>query len=83
MFSRHKCSSSLLYKWRWDIVTERQIKDHLCGLVVRVLGYRSRGPGSIPNATRFSEKKWVWNGAQSPTRVHLRSYLDEKIAALV
>jgi hypothetical protein len=30
--------------------------DHLCGLVVRVLGYRSRGPGSVPGATRFSEK---------------------------
>jgi hypothetical protein len=26
------------------------------GLVVRVLGYRSRGPGSIPGTTRFSEK---------------------------
>jgi hypothetical protein len=25
-------------------------------LVVRVPGYRSRGPGSIPGATRFSEK---------------------------
>jgi hypothetical protein len=25
----------------------------LCGLVVTVLGYRSRGPGSIPGATRF------------------------------
>jgi hypothetical protein len=24
-----------------------------CGLVVRVNGYRSRGPGSIPGATRF------------------------------
>jgi hypothetical protein len=24
--------------------------------VVRVPGYRSRGPGSIPHATRFSEK---------------------------
>jgi hypothetical protein len=29
----------------------------LCGLVVRVLGYRSGGPGSIPGTTRFSEKK--------------------------
>jgi hypothetical protein len=28
----------------------------LCGLVVTVPGYRSRGPGSIPGATRFSEK---------------------------
>jgi hypothetical protein len=30
--------------------------DRLCGLVVRVLGYRSRGPSSIPGTTRFSEK---------------------------
>jgi hypothetical protein len=28
----------------------------LCGLVVRVPGYKSRGAGSIPGATRFSEK---------------------------
>jgi hypothetical protein len=28
----------------------------LCGLVVRVSGYRSRGPGLIPDATRYSEK---------------------------
>jgi hypothetical protein len=26
---------------------------HLCGLVIRVLGYRSRDPGSIPGATKF------------------------------
>jgi hypothetical protein len=32
-------------------------KDRLCGLVVRVLGYRSGGPGSIRGTTRFSEKK--------------------------
>jgi hypothetical protein len=31
--------------------------DRLCGLVVRVLGYRSGGPGLIPDTTRFSEKK--------------------------
>jgi hypothetical protein len=30
--------------------------DRLCGLVVRVPGYRSRGPGSISGATTFSEK---------------------------
>jgi hypothetical protein len=30
--------------------------DRLCGLVVRVPGYRSRGPGSIPGSTRFCEK---------------------------
>jgi hypothetical protein len=31
--------------------------DRLCGLVVRVLGYRSGGRGSIPGTTRFSERK--------------------------
>jgi hypothetical protein len=30
--------------------------DRLCGLVVRVPGYRSSGPGSIPGAAKFSEK---------------------------
>jgi hypothetical protein len=28
--------------------------DRLCGLVVRVLGYRSGGPGSIPGTTKSS-----------------------------
>jgi hypothetical protein len=32
------------------------ISDHLCGLVVRVPGYRSRGLGSIPGAIRILEK---------------------------
>jgi hypothetical protein len=27
-------------------------RDRLCGLVVRALGYRSGGPGSIPGTTR-------------------------------
>jgi hypothetical protein len=30
--------------------------DRLCELVVRIPGYRSRDPGSIPGATRFFEK---------------------------
>jgi hypothetical protein len=28
------------------------IYDHLCGLVVKVFGYRYGGPGSIPGTTR-------------------------------
>jgi hypothetical protein len=36
------------------------VDDRLCGLVARVPGYRSRGPGSIPGATRFSERVWNW-----------------------
>jgi hypothetical protein len=27
-------------------------RDRLCGVVIRVLGYRSGGPGSIPGTTR-------------------------------
>jgi hypothetical protein len=45
--------------------------DRLCGLVVRVPGYRSRGLGLIPGTTRFSEKLWVWKG------VSLVSTLEE------
>jgi hypothetical protein len=49
---------------RSGIFTEAEInesfcvqRDRLCGIVVRVLGYRSGGPGSIPGTTRFSEGK--------------------------
>jgi hypothetical protein len=49
------------------------------GVVVRVPEYRSRGPGSIPGATRFPEKQWVWNGVHSDSCVQLRSYLEEKV----
>jgi hypothetical protein len=48
-----------------------------CGLVARVLGYRSGGPGSIPGTTR-KKKQWVWNGVHSASRVQRRSYLIEK-----
>jgi hypothetical protein len=34
-----------------------QHSNRLCGLVVRVHGYKSGGPGSIPGTTRLSEKK--------------------------
>jgi hypothetical protein len=40
----------------WFFVTFRVHKDRLCGLVVRVPSYRSRGPGSIPGSIRFSGK---------------------------
>jgi hypothetical protein len=42
------------------------------GLVVSVPGYRSRGPGSILSATRFSEEYWVRNGVHSTSRVQYR-----------
>jgi hypothetical protein len=39
--------------------------DELCGIMVRVPGYRSRGPGSILGTTRFSQKQWVCNEVNS------------------
>jgi hypothetical protein len=30
------------------------VTDRLCGLVVRVIGYRSGGPGSIPGTNKKS-----------------------------
>jgi hypothetical protein len=55
--------------------------DRLCGLVVRVLGYRSGGPGSIPGITRFSEKKKTIVGLErGPLSLEL---LDRKVAAPV
>jgi hypothetical protein len=49
----------------------------------RVHGYRSRGPGLVPGATRFSEKQWVWNVVHLASWVQLRSYLKENVAAPV
>jgi hypothetical protein len=42
-----------------NLFGHRIADDRLCDLVARVPGYRSRGPGWIPGATRFSENQWV------------------------
>jgi hypothetical protein len=55
--------------------------DHLCGLVVRVLGYRSGGPGSIPGTI----KKKVVGLERGPLSLvsTTEELLDRKIAAPV
>jgi hypothetical protein len=56
--------------------------DRLCGLVVRVLGCRSGGPGSIPGTTR--KKKGVGLERGSPSLVRTtEELLDRKVAAPV
>jgi hypothetical protein len=40
------------------------LSDRLCGLVVRILGYRSGGLGSIPATTR-TKKKSSGSGTES------------------
>jgi hypothetical protein len=48
------------------IITAYSIyKDRLCGLVVRVLGYRSGGPGSIPGTT-WKKSSWSGTGSTQP-----------------
>jgi hypothetical protein len=39
-----------------NLFSHSLFNDRFCGLVVGVPGYRSRGPGLIPGAARFSEK---------------------------
>jgi hypothetical protein len=48
--------------------------DCLCGLVVRVLGYRFRAPGSIPGTTR---KKEVVGLERGPLSLSLQGLLRE------
>jgi hypothetical protein len=40
--------------------------DRPCGLVVRVLGYRSGGPGSIPGTTRKKKSSGSGTGSTQP-----------------
>jgi hypothetical protein len=53
--------------------------DRLCGLVIRVLGYISGGPGSIPDTTRKKS-----NGSSPLSLVSTTvELLDRKVAAPV
>jgi hypothetical protein len=65
--------------WRLDI--HWCVFDCLCGLVVRVLGYRSGGPGSIPGTT----KKKVVGLKRGPLSLvsTTEELLDRKVAAPV
>jgi hypothetical protein len=56
--------------------------DRLCGLVVRVLGYRSRGPGSIPGTTRKKKVVGLERGPLSLVST-TEELLDRKVAAPV
>jgi hypothetical protein len=56
--------------------------DCLCGLVVRVLGYRSGDPGAIPGTTRKKKVVGLERGALSLVST-TKELLDRKVAALV
>jgi hypothetical protein len=58
-----------------------RVIDRLCGLAVRVLGYRSGGPGSIPGTT----KKKIVGMERGPLSLvsTTEELLDRKVAASV
>jgi hypothetical protein len=56
-FHQHIFSQKLLDVFQLNLVCVCVFVNRLCGLVVRVLGYRFGGPGSIPGTTRFSGGK--------------------------
>jgi hypothetical protein len=57
--------------------------DHHFRLVITVPGYRSRGPGSIRGATRFSEKQWGLKRGPLSLVSTLEELLGRKVAAAV
>jgi hypothetical protein len=64
------------------------MEERLCGLVVRVRGYRSGGPGSIPGTTRFSggkKRKTVVGLERGPLSLvsTTEELLDRKVATPV
>jgi hypothetical protein len=58
------------------------MNDRLCGLVVRVLGYRSWGPGSIPGTTRKKKVVGLERGPLSLVST-TEELFDRKVAAPV
>jgi hypothetical protein len=58
------------------------LNDRICGLVVRVLGYRSGGLGSIPGTTRKKNVVGLERGPLSLVST-TEELLDRKVAAPV
>jgi hypothetical protein len=58
------------------------ISDRLCGLVVRVLGYRSGSPGPIPGTIRKKKVVGLERGPLSLVST-TEELLDRKVAAPV
>jgi hypothetical protein len=78
-----KFYSVILFRLFCHLITYECFEDRLCGLVVRVLGYRSGGPGSIPGTTK--KKKDVVGLERGPLSLvtTTEELLDRKVAAPV
>jgi hypothetical protein len=76
MFPQLVCLAAVTYTVHFQSV------DCLCGLVVRVLGYRSGGPGLIPGTTRKRKVVGLERGPLSLVST-TEDLLDRKVAAPV
>jgi hypothetical protein len=72
------CTGSVHY----NMISLITFRDRLCGLVVRVLGYRSGGPGSIPGTTIKKNVMGLERGPLSLVST-TEELLDGKVAAPV
>jgi hypothetical protein len=75
------CFTVVLFCMMCVFVCGASYCGRLCGLVVRVLGYRSGGPGSIPGNTR-KNVVGLERGALSLVST-TEELLDRKVAAPV
>jgi hypothetical protein len=75
----------LTVPFTYNYIMQWYSSDRLCGLVVRVLGYRYEGPGSIPGTTKFSGKKKVVGLERGPLSLvdTTEELLERKVAAPV
>jgi hypothetical protein len=62
---RSEYNLELYLQTRCKFIFSTVYVDRLCGLVVRVLGYRSGGPGSIPDTTKKKKVVGLERGALS------------------
>jgi hypothetical protein len=62
--------------------TNHMTRDRLCGLVVRVLGYRSGGPCSISCTTRMKRKVVGLERGPLSLEGTTEQLLDRKVAAV-
>jgi hypothetical protein len=71
----------MFMKIKYSILNKIRLFDRLCGLVVRVLGYRSGGQGSIPG-TKRKQVVGLERGPLSLVSAN-EELLDRKVAAPV
>jgi hypothetical protein len=74
-----------MYEWMNVVYYFKNLcrTDRLCGLVVRVLGYRSGGPGSIPGTNRKTKTAVGLERGPLSLVSTTEELLDRKVAAPV